>query len=77
MSPSLIPFKAFSQCLFFARDPLGRRSLLIHESTPKFPYLILASVSAGINSRYNFKELCTDFIYYLDLRTIGRIETVR
>ncbi|KAF8078403.1 asparagine synthase-domain-containing protein [Lyophyllum atratum] len=56
--------------LFFARDPLGRRSLLIHKPTPVSPYLLLASVSAGIDPRYDFEELCTDHIYCLDLSQV-------
>ncbi|KAF8219244.1 hypothetical protein L208DRAFT_1427107 [Tricholoma matsutake] len=73
---AFIYYHAFSQCLFFARDPLGRRSLLIHEYTPESPCLILTSVSAGVDSRYNFEELCTDSIYCLDLHNLGRMEAI-
>jgi hypothetical protein len=62
--------------MFFARDPLGRRSLLIHEYTPESPCLILTSVSTGIDPRYNFEELSTGYIYCLDFRS-DTLEAVR
>ncbi|KIK04283.1 hypothetical protein K443DRAFT_93427 [Laccaria amethystina LaAM-08-1] len=63
-----------SECLFFARDPLGRRSLLIHRPTPDQPYLLLSSVSAGLNAGYNFDDVSTDFIYCLSLRSLASIQ---
>ncbi|TFY82693.1 hypothetical protein EWM64_g1316 [Hericium alpestre] len=60
-----------SQQLFFARDPLGRRSLLIHKPTAQQPYFLLASVSAGTHEGYDFTEVLTDHIYALDLRTLS------
>ncbi|KAH8998749.1 asparagine synthase-domain-containing protein [Lactarius hatsudake] len=57
--------------VFFARDPLGRRSLLMHVPSPELPYLLLASVSAGKSDHYDFTELSTEYIYALDLRSLG------
>ncbi|KAF5377623.1 hypothetical protein D9615_005218 [Tricholomella constricta] len=51
-------------------DPLGRRSLLIHKPTQACTYLLLASVSAGLDARYEFEELCTDHIYCLDFSQV-------
>ena len=68
--------KKESECLFFARDPLGRRSLLIHRPTPDQPYLLLSSVSAGLNAGYNFDDVSTDFIYCLSLRSLASIQDV-
>lgn len=65
-----------SQQLFFARDPLGRRSLLIHEPTPENPRFLLASVSAGSDTRYEFTEVPTDKIYCLDLRRLRNAKNV-
>ncbi|KAF8349883.1 asparagine synthase-domain-containing protein [Amanita rubescens] len=56
-----------SRKLYFARDPLGRRSLLIHTPTVTQSFFLLASVSAGADQSYALKELSTDHIYCLDL----------
>ncbi|KAI9454864.1 asparagine synthase-domain-containing protein [Lactarius psammicola] len=58
--------------VFFARDPLGRRSLLMHVPSPELPYLLLASVSAGESNHYDFAELSTEYIYALDLCSLSR-----
>lgn len=65
-----------SKRLFFARDPLGRRSLLIHKPTPQQPYFLLASVSAGSDPGYTMKELSTEHIYSLDLQRLGDLQDV-
>ncbi|KIL70625.1 hypothetical protein M378DRAFT_183249 [Amanita muscaria Koide BX008] len=59
-----------SQRLYFARDPLGRRSLLVHMPTPTAPYLLLTSVSAGASPAYALEELDTDYIYCLDIQNL-------
>ncbi|KAL5518997.1 hypothetical protein ACEPAH_680 [Sanghuangporus vaninii] len=56
-----------SKRIYFGRDPLGRRSLLIHRPTSQKPYLIVASVSAGANSFYDFEEIDTVQFHYTDL----------
>ncbi|KAG6861214.1 hypothetical protein C0995_002563 [Termitomyces sp. Mi166 len=68
---AFVYYQARSRRLFFGRDPLGRRSLLIHKPSPSFPYVLLASVSAGVDSRYDFEELSTDHIFCLELGTPG------
>ncbi|KAK2461753.1 hypothetical protein APHAL10511_006216 [Amanita phalloides] len=55
-----------SQKLFFARDPLGRRSLLIHRPKFSLPFFLLASVSAGADCSHALEELDTDHVYGLD-----------
>ncbi|KAG5639367.1 hypothetical protein H0H81_003511 [Sphagnurus paluster] len=62
---AFIYYQANSRRLLFSRDPLGRRSLLIHKPSQVAPYLLLASVSAGVDSRYEFEELPTNHIYCL------------
>ncbi|KAF8167897.1 asparagine synthase-domain-containing protein [Crassisporium funariophilum] len=62
-----------SQRLFFARDPLGRRSLLIHKPTRELPFFLLSSVSAGPDSAYNFTELPTDNIFSIDFKYLSAI----
>ncbi|KAF8559283.1 hypothetical protein OG21DRAFT_1493211 [Imleria badia] len=64
-------YQGSSKRLYFARDPLGRRSLLIHKPTLTNPIFLLASVSAGSNDAYDFEELSTDGIFVLDLNTLG------
>jgi hypothetical protein len=56
-----------SRQMIFARDPLGRRSLLIHRPSNEAPWILLASVSAGKDPGYDFEEVPTDFIYCFDL----------
>ncbi|KZT21680.1 hypothetical protein NEOLEDRAFT_1073160 [Neolentinus lepideus HHB14362 ss-1] len=60
-----------TQNIFFARDPLGRRSLLIHRPTEQNPHFILTSVSAGYHSRYQLEELDTTALFCLALRRVG------
>ncbi|KAL4069483.1 asparagine synthase-domain-containing protein [Scleroderma citrinum] len=60
-------YHSSSEKLYFARDPLGRRSLLIHRPTPSFPYLLLASVSSGDRNLCQFEELSTEGIFCFDL----------
>ncbi|TFK40956.1 asparagine synthase-domain-containing protein [Crucibulum laeve] len=56
-----------SRCLYFGRDPLGRRSLLLHKPTDQLPYLLLCSVSAGSDQGHAFDEIPTDSIFCLNL----------
>ncbi|KAF9535815.1 asparagine synthase-domain-containing protein [Crepidotus variabilis] len=56
-----------SKHLYFAQDPLGRRSLLIHLPRSKSPYFLLSSVSAGTHPGYVFEEPSTSSIFYLDI----------
>ncbi|KAK0505900.1 asparagine synthase-domain-containing protein [Armillaria luteobubalina] len=60
--------------LIFGRDPLGRRSLLIHKPSPSHPYLILTSVTSGINAGCSFEELSTDHIFYLNLKDLTQLD---
>ncbi|KAG8219981.1 hypothetical protein J3R82DRAFT_988 [Butyriboletus roseoflavus] len=68
-------YQGSSKKLYFARDPLGRRSLLIHKPTLVNPIFLLASVSAGGDDDANeFEELSTDGIFVLDLATLREPE---
>jgi asparagine synthetase B (glutamine-hydrolysing) len=71
------PLQGSSRKLYFARDPLGRRSLLIHKPTLTNPIFFLASVSAGDDDVYEFEELSTDGIFVLDIDTLREPEIVR
>jgi len=75
----LSPFgeQGASQHLFFAVDPLGRRSLLIHKPSSANPYFLLSSVSAGSNPLYEFDEVLTESIYYLDIQRLRAAKNVR
>ncbi|KAF9015369.1 asparagine synthase-domain-containing protein [Cyathus striatus] len=64
-------YDVFSGHLYFGRDPLGRRSLLIHKPTNSCPYLLLSSVSAGADPLYSFEELDTSYIYSLDINRLS------
>ncbi|KAK0208534.1 asparagine synthase-domain-containing protein [Desarmillaria ectypa] len=63
-----------SGSLIFGRDPLGRRSLLIHKPSPSHPYLMLTSVTSGADAGCSFEELSTDHIYYLNLENLAQLE---
>jgi hypothetical protein len=66
----LIEIQSESQRLYFARDPLGRRSLLIHRPSIESPYFLLSSVSAGANPAYDFSEVSAQCIFLLDFRLL-------
>ncbi|KAI0639221.1 asparagine synthase-domain-containing protein [Trametes polyzona] len=60
-----------SNMVYFARDPLGRRSLLVHHPDESRPYFIISSVSAGPYPGYTFDELSTECIHVLDLNKLS------
>lgn len=64
---AFVYYHAETQKLYFARDPLGRRSLLIHKPSVFNPYFLLASVSVGDDQGYVMEELSTDGIFCLDV----------
>ncbi|KAI0095300.1 asparagine synthase-domain-containing protein [Irpex rosettiformis] len=68
---AIVFYHAKTRKLLFARDPLGRRSLLVHKPTQEHPYLILASVSAGTDPLYAFDELSTIGFFVLDIERLG------
>ncbi|KAG1826180.1 asparagine synthase-domain-containing protein [Suillus subaureus] len=76
-------YHAESRKLYFARDPLGRRSLLIHKPSVFNPYFLLASVSVGDDQGYVMEELSTDGMFCLDVgqlceskeAKLGRVNT--
>ncbi|CAE6448139.1 unnamed protein product [Rhizoctonia solani] len=55
-----------SQMLYFARDPLGQRSLLLHLPTPSEPILLLCSASNHRDVEY--EEISIDGIYSISLK---------
>ncbi|KAI4528671.1 hypothetical protein K525DRAFT_286297 [Schizophyllum commune Loenen D] len=56
-----------TRCIIYGRDPLGRRSLLVHAPSEKHPYFILASTSAGAQPDFQFEELPTQGFFCLSL----------
>ncbi|KAJ4486396.1 asparagine synthase-domain-containing protein [Lentinula aciculospora] len=69
-------YNATTQQLFFSRDPLGRRSLLIHRPSATNPYFLLASVSAGSDPGYSFEELETGHIHRLDIALLNKADDI-
>ncbi|KAI1797708.1 asparagine synthase-domain-containing protein [Ganoderma leucocontextum] len=65
-----------SHRVYFGRDPLGRRSLLIHYPDEFNPYFLLASVSAGSDAGYALEEISTGHIYCLDIRRLAFLNNI-
>ncbi|KAI5898694.1 uncharacterized protein SCHCODRAFT_02530840 [Schizophyllum commune H4-8] len=59
-----------TRCIIYGRDPLGRRSLLIHAPSEKHPYFILTSTSAGAHPDIQFEELPTQGFFCLSLDSL-------
>ncbi|KAL0950911.1 hypothetical protein HGRIS_007670 [Hohenbuehelia grisea] len=53
--------------IIFGRDPLGRRSLLMHRPKAEAPHFFLSSVSVGSNSSYDLEEVSASDFYGLDI----------
>ncbi|KDQ19731.1 hypothetical protein BOTBODRAFT_375199 [Botryobasidium botryosum FD-172 SS1] len=76
---AFIYYHRHSNRLFFGRDPLGRRSLLIHKPTPDLPCFILTSVSApivteGHGGRFKFEEVPAENLSSLDVDNVSSLE---
>ncbi|TBU35062.1 asparagine synthase-domain-containing protein [Dichomitus squalens] len=69
-------YQKASRKLFFGRDPLGRRSLLIHYPSELSPYFLLASVSAGLDAGYALEEVSTEHICSLDLSSLVKRDSL-
>ncbi|KAJ7492876.1 asparagine synthase-domain-containing protein [Mycena latifolia] len=63
---AFVYYQVTTQRVFFARDPLGRRSLLIHRPSIRNPYFLLASVSIGSDPSHEFQELSTEMTSNFD-----------
>jgi asparagine synthetase B (glutamine-hydrolysing) len=61
---ALVYFDAVGKCLYYARDRLGRRSLLVH-TEGQGETLVLASVAGAAEP--DWKEVPADGIYAIDL----------
>ncbi|QRV76776.1 asparagine synthase [Ceratobasidium sp. AG-Ba] len=61
------------QTLYFARDPLGRRSLLIHTPSPSEPFFALCSASNRKTSN-GFEEISTAGIFSMPLQGGSLVE---
>ncbi|KAG0709079.1 asparagine synthase-domain-containing protein [Suillus ampliporus] len=73
---AFVYYHAKSRKLYFARDPLGRRSLLIHKPSVSNPYFLLASVSIGDDQGYIMEELSTEGIFCLDVGQLCKSDEV-
>ncbi|PFH54671.1 hypothetical protein AMATHDRAFT_134515 [Amanita thiersii Skay4041] len=59
-----------SHKLYFARDPLGRRSLLIQKPSTTRPFFLLTSVSTGADPDITLEELGVEHIYCLEAQAL-------
>ena len=69
---AFIYYQALHHRVYFARDPLGRRSLLMHRPTPTSPSLYLTSNAPGVEFPLSeWEEVPCDSIFayhLLDLK---------
>ncbi|KAH7104468.1 asparagine synthase-domain-containing protein [Auriculariales sp. MPI-PUGE-AT-0066] len=66
---ALVYYSAHEDAVYFARDPLGRRSLLHRGNTDRQTAFMLSSTSAGALTS-DFDEVSTEFIFRLPIATI-------
>ena len=75
---AFVYFEASTDRIYFARDPLGRRSLLFHLPTPDSPSFLLASTAPGGDSLLReWTEVATDAVHCIDLRGSDPLSPVR
>ncbi|KAK4050812.1 hypothetical protein OIV83_003234 [Microbotryomycetes sp. JL201] len=69
---AFVYYQAVHQRLYFGRDPLGRRSLLVHVPTPVNPYLLLTSCGGGTDFLINdWEEVPCDSIFAYNMRDLA------
>ncbi|GAA5922140.1 hypothetical protein JCM3775_003504 [Rhodotorula graminis] len=74
---AFIYYEASTSRIYFARDPLGRRSLLFHLPTADSPTFFLASAAPGGESPLqNWTEVATDAVHLIDLRDEGLLDSL-
>jgi len=73
---AFIYYARSTQTLYFGRDPLGRRSLLLHRPTRAQPYFLLTSVSVGSHPGYTLEELSTEHLYAIDIAALASTRDV-
>ncbi|KAK7694458.1 hypothetical protein QCA50_001644 [Cerrena zonata] len=71
---ALVYYHKALQKIFIARDPLGRRSLLVHMPNEQNPRFLLSSVSIGAHPLYDLEELSTRSIFYIDVDQLSTTE---
>ncbi|GJN92383.1 hypothetical protein Rhopal_005413-T1 [Rhodotorula paludigena] len=68
---AFVYYQASTQRVYFARDPLGRRSLLFHPPTPASPYLFLASNAPGSDfPLQDWEEVACDAVHCYHLHDL-------
>jgi asparagine synthetase B (glutamine-hydrolysing) len=69
---AFIYYQASNHRIYFARDPLGRRSLLMHRPTPISPFLFISSNGPSVDYPLNeWEEVSCDAVHcyhLLDLK---------
>ncbi|KAM0755204.1 hypothetical protein T439DRAFT_131232 [Meredithblackwellia eburnea MCA 4105] len=61
---AIIFYEATTRRMFFARDPLGRRSLLVHKPNATSPFLLISSCGAGVESGLDeWEEVSCDSVF--------------
>lgn len=75
---ALVFYQASSGRVYFARDPLGRRSLLLQRPTSSNPTFSLVSCPPGNNSTLRgLEEVTCDAVHCYDLLKEGELSPVR
>ncbi|KAG8924498.1 hypothetical protein FRC01_011421 [Tulasnella sp. 417] len=69
-------YQTSTNTLYYARDPLGRRSLLVHHPTEEQPYFIIASSCNGISAGFKFEEVTPDGIHCIKFDSLVEFESL-
>lgn len=71
---AFVYYQASSDRVYFARDPLGRRSLLIHKPTPESPFLYLASNGPNVDFDLNeWEDVLCDALHCYNLKDVSGV----
>ncbi|KXN73002.1 hypothetical protein CONCODRAFT_15808 [Conidiobolus coronatus NRRL 28638] len=75
---SILYYKKSHKRLYFGRDPMGRRSMLIHYPTEKLPHFIISSLAIRNPETEDWKEVDPNTLYYLDMdeESLGKPEVL-
>lgn len=69
---ALVYYEVETQRLYFARDPLGRRSLLLHSPTVATPRLMLTSSAPSATAQWD--EVSCEAVHVFDFSLLSNLQ---